>query len=111
MRALDGGISGLRAEGGASLFASQLFPAGDISGDDEPDTVLLRTGWEDAKQYICSFAWCGTILSSYFGAGASGIFAVFLFRFHPSRPELDPWSSVTSRRPIFPSPIAHQPPG
>jgi hypothetical protein len=72
-------------------IASDLVPAGDISGGDEQDTILLRTMLEDANEYISSFSWCGTVLSSYFGAGVGGIFAVFLFHIRPSRPGIDPW--------------------
>jgi hypothetical protein len=73
------------------LIASELAPAADISGEDEQDTVLLRTMSGDAQAYISSFSWCGTILSSFFGGGVGGIFAVFLFHIHPSRPGIDPW--------------------
>jgi hypothetical protein len=73
------------------LIASELVPAGDVSGGDEQDTNLLRAMSKDAKRYISSFPWCGTVLSSYFGAGVGGIFAVFLFHIRPGRAEIDPW--------------------
>jgi hypothetical protein len=72
-------------------IASALVPAADIVGDDEQDTVLLRKMSEDAKQYISSFPWCGTILNSYFGGGVGGIFAVFFFHIRPGRSDVDPW--------------------
>src|SRR5712672_465970 len=72
-------------------IASKLFLAGDIVGDDEQDTILLRKMSEDSKQYISSFPWCGTILASYFGGGVGGIFAVFFFHIRPSRFDVDPW--------------------
>ena len=46
---------------------------------------------QDAKQYISSFPWCETILSSYFGGGVGGIFAVFFFHIRPSRSDVAPW--------------------
>jgi hypothetical protein len=73
------------------LIASELIPSGDISGDDEQDTTLLRAMSGDAKEYISSFSWCGTILSSFFGGGVGGIFAVFLFHIRSTRPGMDPW--------------------
>lgn len=79
--------SGLRGE----QIASDLVSAGDIIGDDEQDTILLRTMSEDAKEYISSFSWCDAVLNSYFGGGVGGIFAVFLFHIRPSRRRTDPW--------------------
>src|SRR5882757_9396327 len=72
-------------------IASKLVLAGDIVGDDEQDTILLRKMSEDAKQYISSFRWCETILSSYFGGGVGGIFAVFFFHIRPSHSDVAPW--------------------
>ena len=72
-------------------IASELVPAASVVGDDEQDTVLLRKMSEDAKQYISSFRWCETILSSYFGGGVGGIFAVFFFHIRPSRSDVAPW--------------------
>ncbi len=72
-------------------IASELVPAARIVGDDEQDTVLLRKMSEDAKQYISSFRWCETILSSYFGGGVGGIFAVFFFHIRPSGSDVAPW--------------------
>lgn len=71
--------------------ASELVRAADIVGDDEEDTALLRKMSEDARHYISSFAWCETILNSYFGGGVGGIFAVFLFHIRASRSNVDPW--------------------
>jgi hypothetical protein len=72
-------------------IASELVPVVNIVGGDEQDTVLLRKMSEDAKEYISSFTWCETILSSHFGGGVGGIFAVFFFHIRPSRSDVDPW--------------------
>ena len=72
-------------------IASGLIPAGNIVGDDEQDTVLLRNMSEDAARYISSFRWCDAVLNSYFGGGVGGIFAVFLFRIRSNRPNVEPW--------------------
>jgi hypothetical protein len=72
-------------------IASELVRAADIVGDDEEDTALLRKMLEDARHYISSFPWCETVLSSYFGGGVGGIFAVFFFHIRPSRSNVDPW--------------------
>src|SRR6185437_3140760 len=71
--------------------ASGLIAAANLVGEDEEDTLLLHKMSEDARQYISSFPWCGTILNSYFGGGAGGIFAVFFFHIRPSRSNVDPW--------------------
>lgn len=71
--------------------AADLVPVGNIVGDDEQDTVLLRKMAHDAERYICSFPWCGAVLKSYLGGGVGGIFAVFFFHIRPSRPDVEPW--------------------
>jgi hypothetical protein len=71
--------------------ASELSAAENIEGDDEQDTLLLRTMSGEARRYISSFPWCGRIQSSYFGGGVGGLFAVFLFHIRPSRPGVEPW--------------------
>lgn len=72
-------------------IASALVLAGEIHGDDEQDTVLLRKMWEHAREYISSFSWCEAVLDSYFGGGVGGIFAVYFFHIRPSRSDIDPW--------------------
>jgi hypothetical protein len=72
-------------------IASDLVPAASIQGDDEQDTILLRKMSESAQQYISSFSWCDAVLSSYFGGGVGGIFAVFFFHIRPARLGVDPW--------------------
>lgn len=74
--------------------ASELVPVGNITGEDEEDTTLLREMSETAKHYLSSFSWCDTILSSYFGGGVGGIFAVFYFHIRPARPGVDSWMWV-----------------
>lgn len=80
----------LPAETEGERIASGLVPSEDISGDDEEDTTLLRKMSEDARRYISSFTWCDAVLSSYFGGGLGGVFAVFFFHIRP-RPSVDPW--------------------
>jgi hypothetical protein len=75
-------------------IASGLTPAGNIVGDDEQDTVLLRKMSEDATRYISSFPWCDGVLNSYFGGGVGGIFAVFLYHIRPYRPNVEPWTWI-----------------
>ena len=79
------------AERRGELIASELVLTENIKGDDEEDTVLLRQMSEHARGYISSFRWCDAILSSYFGGGVGGVFAVFFFHIRPDRPDLDPW--------------------
>jgi len=72
-------------------IAAGLVATKNINGEDETDTALLRGMAEEAKRYITSFPWCGSVLESYFGGGFGGIFAIFFFHIHPSRPEVDSW--------------------
>jgi hypothetical protein len=79
------------AERRGELIASELVLTENIKGDDEEDTVLLRKMSEHARRYISSFPWCDAILSSHFGGGVGGVFAIFLFHIRPERQGLDPW--------------------
>jgi hypothetical protein len=62
-----------------------------MKGDDAVDTRLLREMSEEAKRYISSFSWCGSVVDSYFAGGVGGIFAVFFFHIQPSRRGISPW--------------------
>jgi hypothetical protein len=69
----------------------EIVPIREISGDDEEDTALLRQMAEVARRYIQSFDWCAVVLEGYFGGGAGGIFAIFLFHIVPTKSESDEW--------------------
>jgi len=62
-----------------------------MAGDDDEDTTLLRQMLDEAKKYLLSFVWCESILSSYFAGGVGKIFAIFLFKISPARPDVDQW--------------------
>jgi hypothetical protein len=68
-----------------------VVPVKRMTGDDDEDTTLLRGMSMGAEEYLRSFSWCGNILSSFFGGGVGGVFAVFLFNIHPARPEVSSW--------------------
>jgi len=68
-----------------------VVPVERMAGDDEDDTALLRGMSKEAEAYLRSFSWCGNVFSSFFGGGVGGIFAVFLFNIHPSRPGVGSW--------------------
>jgi hypothetical protein len=72
-------------------IALDLVPISQIVGDDDTDTQLLHAMARDAEAYILSFQWCGTVFDSFFGGGMGGVFAIFLFRIQPSRPDVDNW--------------------
>jgi hypothetical protein len=72
-------------------IASGLVPCSSIEGDDEEDSLLLHKMSDEATEYISSFSWCDAIHESYFGGGVGGIFAVFFFHIHSSRPDVDSW--------------------
>ncbi len=60
-------------------------------GDDDEDTALLREMLKDAKNYVPSFSWCKSVVSSYFAGGVGKIVAIFLFNISPARPDVDRW--------------------
>ena len=64
-----------------------------MSGDDEEDTTLLREMLEQAKNYVHSFSWCDSIISSYFAGGVGKVFAIFLFKINSSHRDVDPYLS------------------
>ena len=64
---------------GSDAPVSGVVPAQAITGDDEQDTQLLRQMLSEADAYLRSFPWCKGVLSSFFGGGVGGVFAVFLF--------------------------------
>lgn len=68
-----------------------VVPVEGMTGDDEQDTLLLGQMSEKAEAYLRSFSWCGNVVSSFFGGGVGGVFAVFLFNICPARPEVSPW--------------------
>jgi hypothetical protein len=80
-----------KAEIAGKQIASELVPSDQIRGDDEIDTALLHKMAENATSYITSFAWCETVLDSYFCGGFGGIFAIFFVHIRSNRPEVDPW--------------------
>jgi len=65
-----------------------------MSGDDEEDTTLLREMLEQAKNYVHSFSWCDSIISSLFAGGVGKVFAIFLFKINSSHRDVDPWEWV-----------------
>jgi hypothetical protein len=79
------------AEAEGMRIAFGLIPVAKIKGDDAVDTRLLRKMSEEAKRYISSFSWCGSVIDSYFAGGVGGIFAVYFFHIQPSRQGINPW--------------------
>ena len=71
-----------------------VVPVEQMSGDDDEDTALLRGMLEEAKNYIQSFSWCDSIISSYFAGGVGKVFAIFLFKINSSHRDVDPWEWV-----------------
>jgi hypothetical protein len=68
-----------------------VVPVHDLTGDDEEDTELLRQMAVRAHRYLESHNWCTCVIESYFGPGVGGVFAIFLFRIVPARPEIEDW--------------------
>jgi hypothetical protein len=71
-----------------------VVPVAQMRGDDDEDTQFLREMLEQAKNYIQSFSWCDSIVSSYFAGGVGKAFAIFLFKINSSRRDVDPWEWV-----------------
>jgi len=71
-----------------------VVPVEQMSGDDGEDTALLRGMLEQAKNYVQSFSWCDSIISSYFAGGVGKVFAIFLFKINSSHRDVDPWQWV-----------------
>ena len=68
-----------------------MVPADQMRGDSDPDTRLLTQLLKEAKAYLSSFDWCGSIAEVYFALGIGGVVAVFLFRIVPKRKRVDEW--------------------
>jgi len=71
-----------------------VVPTELMSGDDDEDTALLRGMLEEAKNYIRSFSWCDSIISSYFAGGVGKVFAIFLFKINSSHRDVGPWEWI-----------------
>ena len=71
-----------------------VVPVEQMSGDDDEETALLRGMLEQAKNYIQSFSWCDSIISSYFAGGVGKVFAIFLFKINSARRDVDPWEWI-----------------
>jgi hypothetical protein len=76
---------------GSDVPVVGVVPVQSMTGDDEQDTLLLGQMLREAEAYLRSFSWCGDVLSSFFGGGVGGIFAVFLFNIRPAKPEVGTW--------------------
>ena len=70
---------------------ANVVPVEQMAGDDDEDTALLRGMLEEAKNYVLSFSWCESIISSFFAGGVGKIFAIFLFKIAPLRSDVDQW--------------------
>jgi hypothetical protein len=68
-----------------------VMPVGQLFGDDEEDTGLLRSMAVQAEGYLLSFPWCESVRQRYFGAGVGNVVAVFLFEIVSSRADVDEW--------------------
>ena len=68
-----------------------VAPIGLMVGDDEQDTLMLREMAKAADSYLRSFAWCESIVSSFFGDGVGGVVSVFLFQIVPAEIDVDEW--------------------
>jgi hypothetical protein len=71
-----------------------VVPVEQMSGDDKQDTAFLREMLEQAKNYIRSFSWCDSIISSYFAGGVGKVFAMFLFKINSIRSDVDRWEWI-----------------
>jgi hypothetical protein len=70
---------------------NKVVPAGDLRGEDEKDTSMLRGMLSEARQFLISFHWCRSVKQAYFGFGIGGVVAVFLFGIEPAQAGVDEW--------------------
>ncbi len=63
---------------------SKLHLPDDYEGDYEEDTRLVHALFEEARNFVSSFAWCRGIRESYIGIGVGSVFCVALFRIYPA---------------------------
>jgi hypothetical protein len=73
---------------------TDVIPVEKMAGEDHEDTGLLREMLADAENYIQSFSWCHSIVSSYFAGGVGKVFATFLFKVSTTRDDVDPWAWI-----------------
>lgn len=71
------------------LAVSGVIPVSEMAGDSEDETVRLRLMEAQARAFLSSFKWCGTIREFYFGDGIGDVFAIFLAHIEPLRPDVD----------------------
>ena len=69
----------------------KLVRTTDLVGENEKDTMLLKSMFLEASKFLKSFRWCEEIEESYFGLGVGGVVAVFLFKIIPSQKSVDEW--------------------
>ncbi len=69
----------------------KLVPTSLMKGHGAKDTRLLLTYLVEARKYLLSHHWCGTIEKEYYGFGIGGIIAIFLFAIRPTQPHVDRW--------------------
>ena len=71
-----------------------VVPVELMKGEDDEDAVFLREMLEQATNYIQSFSWCDSVISSYFAGGVGKIFAIFLFKITSKRSDVDSWQWI-----------------
>jgi hypothetical protein len=60
-------------------------------GENEEEQLLLRSLFEDAKQFLLSQKWCLGLGETYFGEGIGGVIGIFLFGLAPVPDNIDQW--------------------
>jgi hypothetical protein len=73
------------------LDFGKVVPEADLAGDDPVDTEGLRALARDARAFLQSFSWCGSVAEGYFGLGVGNLVGVFLYRIVPAAPAADEW--------------------
>lgn len=73
---------------------SKVTPISRMNWDADEESKLLHGYFEEALEEINYYTWHDGVLESFFGIGVGGIFAVFLFKVKPNRPEVDEYMWV-----------------
>ncbi len=74
-----------------NIQLDKLVPTLLMKGYCAKDTRMLLTHLVEARKYLLSHHWCGTIEKECYGFGIGGIIAIFLFAIRPTQPLVGRW--------------------
>ena len=86
-----------------AIDVSALVAEGEIAGEDEEETALLKEFAAEARSFISGFPWCREVVAVYLGLGVGGVVGVALVNIAPARREVDEclWVVVGDLPPLY----------